>query len=232
VNDRHNGDPADVSKAALDKRVTEALEAEYARERLQGRFPGDATGRRRALMASGVAILVLIVAGILWSQPMGPGRVTPSTTLLEAAADTTIPTVDTSDIEPQRSERESFVASLQNQGALVTYVDPPLNPIGLTGDALHVCLNGASLHIFEYATVADRLRESDSIISNGGVTFARDGAGTVTIDDWIVAQAFAQGRLIVLALGPDEATLETLTLLLGDTLTPDHQGLSRAGSCH
>lgn len=223
MDDRGNSDGMADLKAAIDRRVSEALEAEYSRERLQGRRGDSITGRRLVLAGLGMVILATIVTSVLWSQDIG---------LESVASDTTTPAAAAPDVEPQPSERESFAASLQSQGALVTSLVAPLEPIGLTGDAMHICLNGTPLHIFEYGTVAERQRESDGITSNGGMTFFRGREGTLTIGGLVAApRFFAQGRLIVLALGPDEATLEILTALLGATLTPDDQGLNEAGSC-
>jgi len=232
MDDRGNSEGVTDFKAAIDRRVGEALEAEYARERLQGRPAGGTTGRRLVLAGLGMVILAVIATSVLWTRDIGLESAVSNTTTSEAASDTTLPAADAPDVEPLPSETEDFAASLESRGALVTILDPPPEPIGLTGDALHVCLNGTPLHIFEYETVAERQRESDGITSNGRITFARGGEGTLTFDRWAAApRFFAQGRLIVLALGPDEATLAILTSLLGATLTPDDQGLNEAGSC-
>ncbi len=232
MDDRGNGDPAADLKAAIDRRVSEALEAEYTRERLEGRRTGSTTGRRLALAALGMVILVAVVSGVLWTQDPGSESIAAGTTMPEAAFTSTIPTADTPDIELQPSDMESLASALQSQAVLLTTLKPSPEPIGLTGDYQPMCLNGAPLHVFEYGTVAERQRESDGIASDGRITISQGEEATLRINQWVAApRFFAQGRLIVLALGPDETTLEILTSLLGGTLSPDGQGLDEAGLC-
>ena len=67
MSDRVNGDKADDLQAKVDKRVSEALEAEYKREREEPRHgPLPSYLRRRSVeVSAGVVALVAIVGAIL-----------------------------------------------------------------------------------------------------------------------------------------------------------------------
>ena len=70
MSDRGDIDEAADLQARVDRRVTEALEAEYRREREHPgrRLPRSSLGRRLAFASAGVVILVAIVGAFLRNQ--------------------------------------------------------------------------------------------------------------------------------------------------------------------
>ena len=80
-----------------------------------------------------------------------------------------------------------------------------------TGRLLNI--DGVDLQVFEYSEVASRQVESDQISSDGSTI------GTTMIT-WVDQPNFwAKGRLIVLYVGRDAATIEMLSGILGEPLT-------------
>lgn len=107
---------------------------------------------------------------------------------------------------------EDLVDALKGAGAEVELVEEIEQPFfDVSGQMIKV--NGAEVQVFEFADEAARKAASDKISPDGSST------GTAMIT-WIDQPNFwAKGRVIVLYVGKDEATIETLSDVLGAPLT-------------
>ena len=118
--------------------------------------------------------------------------------------------------DPQSAAVEdysSLVAALESTGATVESGDPVLQPF-FTPDGQTIALNGQAVQLFEYATAAEAETEADLVSADGS------SVGT-SIMAWIDTPHFYQsGRLIVLYIGNDAATLT----LLESVLSPQFAG--------
>ena len=92
---------------------------------------------------------------------------------------------------------------------LIGEVDQPFFPV--TGQLIDV--NGHDVQVFEFDSVADREQVSATISETGDVIGS-------SIPSWIDLPNFwAEGRLIVLFVGQDEALIDLLTGVLGEPIT-------------
>jgi hypothetical protein len=108
--------------------------------------------------------------------------------------------------EPTSAGYAQLVAALEASGAKVEPVGEVTQDFfSVKGQVLKV--NGEDVQVFEYASEAERQADSDQINPDGSV-------GTSMIL-WIAPPHwFAEGKLIVLYLGEDEAMLNLLGSLL------------------
>jgi len=94
----------------------------------------------------------------------------------------------------------------------------------LTPTARLLCVNRTQVRVYEYGDRASRVAVSDTISPDGSTIgiFNPDGstAGSV-IFTWIgPAHFFAKGRIIVLVLQDDIELLQTLSDIMGPTISP------------
>jgi hypothetical protein len=105
-----------------------------------------------------------------------------------------------------------LVAALQAAGVTVTPggdVDQPFIPI--KGHLITV--NGADVQVFEFQDDATRQQVSDAISQ------AQNSVDTSLPSGVSLPNVWAQGRLIVVYIGQDQATINTLSKALGTTIT-------------
>lgn len=102
-------------------------------------------------------------------------------------------------------------------------------PLAPTAQLL--CANGTKVIVYEYTDRASRVAVSDTISADG---FAIGRDGVIYIMEWVVPpHFFANGRVIVLVLGDDARLLQTLSRLMGPTISPDAPPNGPAGpSCN
>ena len=120
---------------------------------------------------------------------------------------------------PQAVEVETSAeleAALQAAGAEVEQagaIDEPIFPV----EAQNLSVDGEQVQVFEFADEAARQAAADTIEANGFII------GTMAVD-WIGQPNFwSQGRLIVLYVGEDEATIRLISDLMGDPITGPQQ---------
>jgi len=103
---------------------------------------------------------------------------------------------------------KGFVERLRASGAEVEEAES-VEQVFMSVPGRIINVNGVDVQVFEYADEADRLADSDMI--------PEDGASFPTIMvTWIDQPHFwADGRLIVLYVGSDQAIVDLLTSLLG-----------------
>jgi len=139
----------------------------------------------------------LLLALAVWGQPQpalagsGPG-VSPAAGQIGGYAD--------------------LVAVLQADGVTVTPggdVDQPFIPI----KGHLITINGADVQVFEFQDDATRQQVSDAISQ------AQNSINTSLPSGVTLPNVWAQGRLIVVYIGDDQAAINTLTKILGNTIT-------------
>jgi hypothetical protein len=130
-----------------------------------------------------------------------------------------LPGLGSSDRPTQETEKvvsgedfKSLLEHLQAAGADVSVagqIEQPFFPV--IGQVIDV--NANSVQVFEFADLSARQKVSDTISANG------DEIGTF-MPTWIAQPNFwADGRLIVLYLGEDQALIELLSSILGTPIT-------------
>jgi hypothetical protein len=139
----------------------------------------------------------LLLALVVWGQPQpalagtGPG-VSPAAGEIGGYAD--------------------LVAALQAAGVTVTPggdVDQPLIPV----KGHLITINGADVQVFEFQDDATRQQVSDTILQ------AQNSVDTSLPSGVTLPNVWAKGRLIVVYVGDDQATITTLSKILGNTIT-------------
>jgi hypothetical protein len=112
---------------------------------------------------------------------------------------------------------EDLVEALEETGAQVQpgiTIEQDFFPVG----AQVITINGQDVQVFEFDSPASRQAAEATIQGNGFII------GTMSID-WIsTPYFFSRDRLIVLYVGTDQSTLETLTGILGPALTGPEAG--------
>ncbi len=226
--------PPDV-KAAIDKRVAAALEAEYARERQLVQRSHQPKRRIRHVAAVGMAagLVVVLLVGVLRDRStpsdVGSGGTSVPVTISVVAPPQTQETAVAPASELHPRDVDSLVAALQAREGDLDALAEPLDRMGFTGTLHQFCVRDVPMLVLEYDTEPDRIRESASIPPDARILESRDGD---VLTQWVAPpRFFAQGRIIVLVLGPDDATLDLLTRLLGDPLTPAGRGVGPSVPC-
>lgn len=122
---------------------------------------------------------------------------------------TTLPSAGSSS---NGSGYDDLVDALKAAGAAVEPGEEVEQPF-FSVKAKSVKVNGADVQIFEYSDEAARKADSDLISPDGTSVGA-------TMIDWVDQPNFwARGRLIVLYVGKDTATIDLLTGVLGSPIT-------------
>jgi hypothetical protein len=110
-----------------------------------------------------------------------------------------------------------LVEALEQAGAEVEpgiTIEQDFFPVG----AQVITINGQDVQVFEFDSQVNRQAAEATIQGNGYII------GTMAID-WIsTPYFFSRDRLIVLYVGTDESTVETLTGVLGPALTGPEAG--------
>ena len=147
----------------------------------------------------------LLLALTAWGQPgMALAGIGPGGSPLSAG----IQVAQTSQI----GGYAELLAALQAAGATVTSggdIDQPFIPV----KGHLITINGADVQVFEFQDDATRQQVSDAISQAQNSIDTSLPSGTDMPNFW------ANGRLIVLYIGQDQATINILTKILGNTIT-------------
>lgn len=156
------------------------------------------TQRTRIMLIAGISLLVVLAACATPTSELQPS---PSST-------------------SPRGEIGGYgelIDALRDAGATVEPVQEVAQPFFAVPGQI-IDLNGTQVQVFEYADAAARKADSD-LISPDGYSI---GTSIVT---WVDQPNFwAQGRLIVLYVGSDQATIDLLVGLLGEPISSGDQG--------
>ncbi len=82
-----------------------------------------------------------------------------------------------------------------------------------------VCIDDNVVSVYEYPTAAERRRWAASISEDGSAA-GTSGGGRAIVEWAGTPQFFARGKLLALYLGDEGSMIDTLTVLLGDTIRP------------
>lgn len=129
-----------------------------------------------------------------------------------------MPTQVEGEIPPTGQEAATtneLVGSLEDAGmtvGVVGDVDQPFIPV--TGRLVQ--MNGQEIQVFEFPTQLEREQVSDLIAREG---FSIEGVAPGVQDPHV----WAQGRLIVLHVGQDQNTINTLNSILGERIAFDRE---------
>lgn len=136
-------------------------------------------------------------------------RVQPGATLADANRSTAAPEgTQPPSVSSGVTDLDAFVAALKAQGALVFLKDAVEQPFfAVSGQIIEV--NGVDVQAYEYANVSDAQAQAEQISPDGSAI------GT-TMVMWVEApHYYRSGRLLVLYVGDDAATLSILEAVLG-----------------
>ncbi len=181
---------------------------------------------RSWFVGSSLAIGVGVVAVLAAPDSGGPGQTVsgPPTESPEATSET-LPRPEGSD-EPGDFDLRALIDALEAAGAGSVVESTPSvsgeRPFDLfSGDERLVCVDEEPLIIFEYESEATRDSDSSLITPDGGM----NGSGVNVTGAWNGdPRFFVRGRLIVLQLTPNGASLPVLSSILGESLTPEAVG--------
>lgn len=108
-------------------------------------------------------------------------------------------------------ETSQLIGTLRGQGATVEVAEvmPHSSMPFFSVPAVRLLVGGASVHVFEYASVSEADAQAARVSGDGSSIGA-------TLVDWVSIPHFFRGdRLIVLYVGTDAALILTLERLLG-----------------
>ncbi len=102
----------------------------------------------------------------------------------------------------------------------------PGSPLAPTAQLL--CVNNTQVRVYEYDSHASRAAVSDTISTDGSHVGNTASPNSTTIVEWIgPPHFFTNGRIVVLVLQDDTPLLQTLTQILGPTISPQASPNSR-----
>jgi hypothetical protein len=126
------------------------------------------------------------------------------------------------DTQPRNEELNTndLVEQLTAAGAQVAPDGTtPGYPLAPTAQLL--CVNDTQVRVYEYDGIASRSAVSDTISADGSRVGNTASPGSFTIVEWMGPPHFyAAGQIIVLVLQDDTPLLQTLTHILGPTISP------------
>ena len=224
------------TKDAIDEAVNNALELEYRREQQKARHRKP---NRMVRIAAALTLLAAVAstALVLSKRREPPATVATATTApapTDASAVLTQATPQPTDATATPNDTDILVNDLVSLGLSVVALPNASDneTVGLSAPTRRYCIGGTTVHVLEYSSIQEREKDSTGIAPDGKVTVVDGSEATVTITQWSAPpRFFTQGRLIVLAVGPDDSTIAAFTEILGVTLTPNATGLTQHGSC-
>jgi hypothetical protein len=194
-------------------------------EKLAGRHRRRRTVARATAGATAVALAVAIGTAVISTRDNDRVKVATTSPSPTVSSSTTVASAPTT--------LDELVSRLKVDHAVVdegTVTGSPLAPL-----AHLLCVDGTTVHVYEYSDDAARAADSDMISPDGSELRSgpdSNGNSHGTIIEWIgPPHFFASGRIIVLVLTDDAPLLGWMTDVLGPTLSPEAHASPTRDAC-